>query len=106
MEGCRLFRKDGEGRQGGDATQRDLDRLEGWARVNLIKFNTAKCKVLLTGQGNTKHKYRLRGKWIESSPEEKDFTMLVDEKLHVTQQCVLVTQKANCIPPPALELPT
>ena len=39
--------------------QRDLDRLERWACVNLVKFHKAKCKVLHMGQGNPKYKYRL-----------------------------------------------
>ncbi|GAB0207839.1 mitochondrial enolase superfamily member 1 [Grus japonensis] len=52
--------------EGRDAIQRDLDRLE-----------------------------RLGEEWIESSPEEKDLGVLIDEKLNMSRHCALAAQKAN-----------
>ena len=62
-----------------------------------MRFDKAKCKVLHMGCGNLLYQYKLGDKTMEQSPAKKDFRVLVDGRLDVSQQYALTAQKANCI---------
>lgn len=64
--------------EGRDAIQKNLDRPERWACVNLMKFNKGKYSVLHLGCGNPGHIYRLDGEVTESALQKK--TVMVDSR--------------------------
>jgi len=62
-----------------------------------VVFNKGKCRVRHLGRNNPMHQYRVRADLLESSSEERDLGVLVDDRLTMSKQSVLVAKKTNGI---------
>ena len=67
--------------------------------MNLIRFNTSKCKVLHLSGGNLHYQYKLEDVRTEHSLAGKDGVLVNGSLGHecALQKCVVTAQKANCI---------
>ncbi|KAF4801326.1 Anoctamin-6 [Turdus rufiventris] len=67
--------------------ERDLDRLDGWAKSNRMRFNKSKCRVLHFSHNNPLQCYTLGMVWLGSAQAGRDLWVLVDRQLNMSQQC-------------------
>jgi len=79
------------------AIQRDLDRLEGWAERNLMRFNKGKGRVPAPGEEQPQAPVQAGADLLESSSAERDLGVLGDNGLTMSQQRALGAKKANGI---------
>jgi len=66
---------------GREALLGGLDKLEGWAIANCMKFNESKCQILYLKQGNPRYMYKLGDERLKSRPAKSSLGVLVDDKL-------------------------
>ncbi|KAJ7405858.1 PPARG coactivator 1 beta [Willisornis vidua] len=62
--------------EGRKALQRELNRLDRWAKNNCMRFSKAKCQALHMGHNNPS--YRLGEEWLESCLAGKDLGVLIN----------------------------
>lgn len=69
----------------------DLDN----SRVVTICIKRSKLWVLHQKWGGAGPMYRLGGEGLESSPAKRDLSVLVGDKLNLSQKCTLEARRAN-----------
>ena len=73
----------------------DLERLEHWSDKWQFPFNTKKCKAIHFGNNNPKRCYTLNGHILETSSQEKDLGVIVDNELKFHVHTASAIKKAN-----------
>jgi hypothetical protein len=82
------------------ALQKDIDALNRWSDMWLLRFNTDKCHVLTMGKFHNithTHRYTLYGDELEHVFEEKDLGVIIDMELTFEEHIATKVKKANGI---------
>jgi hypothetical protein len=77
--------------------QQALDRLMDWSNRWGMQFNVKKCKVMHLGRNNTESEYRMGGKALEKTVEERDLGIQVSNKLKPAAQCAHAARTAQAV---------
>ena len=78
--------------------QSDLDELQRWSDLWLLRFHPGKCKVLTLGHHDNithTHRYTLGGQELEHVFEEKDLGITIDAELTFDDHVRAKVRKAN-----------
>ena len=78
-----------------EAFQQMLDRLESWSQEWQLLFNRGKCKIMHFGKNNPRMGYTMGGQALDSSRQEKDLGVLIEDNLKPSAQCAKAASKAN-----------
>ena len=82
------------------ALQNDIDSLEEWSNIWLLKFHPDKCHVLTTGRFENiqyTHRYQVNDRELEHVFEEKDLGVVMDSNLNFEDHIIAKVNKANSI---------
>ena len=77
-----------------DQLQQDLDSIQRWSTVWQLPFNTGKCKVMHIGTKNLKFDYTMANHKLETTTQEKDLGILVDDSLSFHAHTDMVVARA------------
>lgn len=75
--------------------QSDLTNMENWSKQWQLPFNETNCKVMHFGYGNQHKTYLLNGHTLQTTDNEKDLGVIVDNKLKFHTHTAAAYKKAN-----------
>jgi hypothetical protein len=85
------------GGSGRGELQAALDGLCSWASTWGMEFNVEKCKVMHVGRGNPGTEYKMLGKALKTTEEEKDVGVRMQKSLKPSAQCAAAARTAQTV---------